>query len=110
MNAAMNMNATVGDVFSTWVCEDLHAPSLLGDDAGSAARVAARLEERTGIRVDYSTMDNLRSSTAHLSYDELSGLQHAARDCRADETLHEIAVYKHNNPPFRVLAMPAGAL
>lgn len=110
MNATMNMNATVGEVFNTWIYESLRAPSFLGDDAGSAARVALRLLERTGIQVDYSSLESVRRSTAHLSYDELYALQHAARDCRADEMLHEITVYQRNNPPFRVIAKPAAAL
>lgn len=103
------MNAAVGEVFITWVYESLRAPSLLGD-AGSAARVAQRLLEKTSTRVDYASLESVRNSTAHLSYDELYGLQHAARDCRADETLHEIAVCQRNNPLFRVVAMPAGTL
>lgn len=110
MIATMNVNATVGEVFSTWVYESLQGPSLLGDDAGSAARVAQHLFERTGIQIDYSSLESVRRSTDRLNYDELYALQHAARDCRADETLHEITVYQRNNPPFRVIAKPATAL
>lgn len=104
MNAKLSMNATMGEVFSTWVYDSLRGPS---DDAGSATRVAESVFEKTGIRVDYSTLESVRSSTAHLSYDEFFGLQNVARECRANETLREIAIYEHNNPPFRVVALPA---
>lgn len=110
MNATTNMNATMGEVFSAWVYESLNGPSLLGDDTDSAARVALRFLERTGVRVDYSSLESVRSSTAHLHYGELYALQHAARDCRLDETLYEIAVYQRNNPLIRVVAKPAGSL
>ena len=109
MNATTNMNATMGEVFSAWVYESLHGPSLLGDDTDSAARVALHLLEGTGVRVDYSSLDSVRSSTANLDYGELHALQHAARDCRLDKTLYEIAVYQRNNPPYPVIAKPAGA-
>lgn len=107
MNAKMSMNATMGEVFSTWVYDSLRAPSLLGDDAGSAARVAESVFEKTGVRVDYSTLESVRSSTAHLSYDEFAALRNAASECRANETLREIAVDNQDNPPYRVVALPA---
>lgn len=107
MNATLNMNSTMGEVFSTWVYDSLRAPSLLGDDAGSAARVAESVFEKKGIRVDYSTLESVRNSTAHLSYNEFAGVRDAASECRANETLREIAVYMQNNPSYRVVALPA---
>ena len=102
----MNMNSPMDEVYRQWLYEALQVPNMLGDDSESAARAAARLYEKTGIRVDYLTLEGVHRSTATLGLAELSALGHAARDCGAEESAFQIAVYVQRNPPFRVVAMP----
>lgn len=107
MNATLNMNSPMGEWFRKSIYDSLNVPSIFRDDSGSAARAAARLFRKKGIMVDYSTLESVRSSTAHLSYAELSELRDAASECGMEESAYQLSIYVQNNPPFRVVELPA---
>lgn len=103
------MGENLGETLRRWIFESLQVPNMLGDDSESAARVAERLYQKTGIRVDYSTLEGVTRSTSDLDFEELKQLRNTASQSGREETAYQIAIYEQNNPPFRIVAKPAEA-